>query len=60
MISVVLRNLNRKYNPVDSFTIHVCLDANIFLDEIETYFRKGSSEQSVFVLIPVRLGLDSI
>ena len=37
--------------------MHVCLDSCIFLDEIEDLIKKGSS---VFVMIPIRLGLDNI
>jgi cysteine protease ATG4 len=60
MISIVLRNLAKSkpnHTLIKGFKIHVCLDSNIFLDEIESLF-KGNC--SVFVLIPVRLGIDSI
>jgi len=57
MISIVLRNICDKLNPVPGFKIYVCLDGSIFLDEIEEFIKQGLS---VFVLIPVRLGLDNI
>ena len=45
-------------NPVVNFKLHVCLDSNIFLDEIESFIvEKGLS---VFILIPVMLGLKDI
>jgi hypothetical protein len=59
MISIVLRNLfkaNANHSILKGFKVHVCLDNNIFLDEIE----KMVKDSSVFVLIPLRLGLDSI
>lgn len=37
--------------------MHVCVDSNIFLDEIEALIKKGLS---VFVMIPLRLGINSI
>ena len=57
MISVVLRNLNDKFKPVPQFEIVTCIDGNIFLDKIWEKVHGGSS---VFVLVPLRLGLDSI
>jgi len=57
MISLVLRNICNKLDPIDKFKMYVCLDASIFLDEIEALIDKGLS---VFVMIPMRLGLDSI
>jgi hypothetical protein len=59
MISVVLRNLfkaNSNHSLLKGFKVHVCLDNNIFLEENE----KMVKDTSVFVLIPLRLGLDSI
>ena len=35
----------------------VCYDGNIFLDKIQKKVNKGDS---IFVVIPVRLGLDQI
>lgn len=58
MISVVLRNLCDKYKPVPNFSMHVCLDGNVFFDEIEAKFEDASS--AVFVLVPIRLGIDEI
>ena len=57
MISIVLRNICNKVKPVRNFETYVCLDATIFLDEIKDILIQG---RSVFVLIPVRLGLDCI
>ena len=57
MISIVLRNICDKMNPVDNFKIYVCLDGTLFLDEVEKLIDSGVS---VLVLIPIRLGLDSI
>jgi len=58
MISIVLRNVMNKLNPVNNFKLYVCLDSNIFLDEIEDLV--VNQGKSVFILIPIRLGLDSI
>lgn len=57
MISIVLRNIQNKMNPVKNFKIHVCLDGTIVMDQIENIIDQGSS---VMVLIPVRLGLENI
>jgi hypothetical protein len=43
--------------PIFNFHIHVCLNSNIFMDEIENEINKG---KGVFVLIPIRLGIDKI
>jgi hypothetical protein len=56
MISLVLRNIVNRSKPIPNFHLHVCLDNNIFLDEIS----EAVKANSVFVLIPTRLGLDSI
>jgi hypothetical protein len=58
MISVVLRNLLDKTNAVPNFKMHVCLDGNIFLDEIEAYF--SDKDISVFVMVPLMIGIDDI
>jgi hypothetical protein len=57
MISIVLKNICNKYNKIPGFKMHVCTESNIFLDEIENFVKQGLS---VFVLIPLRLGIDSI
>jgi hypothetical protein len=57
MISIVLRNLFDKLKPIDGFKIHVCLDGTICMDKIEELINKNTS---VLVMIPTRLGLDSI
>ena len=60
MISVVMRNIareNANHKILKGFKIHVCLDSNIFLDEIQALIKAGNS---VFVLVPLRLGIDSI
>ena len=56
MISIVLRNLADRYN-IPNFKIHVCLDGMILLNQIEAHIKL---KKSVLVLIPIRLGLDSI
>ena len=35
MISLVLRNIMNKLDPIKNLKLHVCLDSNIFLDVIE-------------------------
>jgi len=35
MISIVFRNLNKQYQPIPEFAIHVCLDSNIIFEEID-------------------------
>ena len=57
MISIVLRNICNKKRPVNQFRMHVCLDGCLFLDEIEQLLNQSNS---VFVLIPLRLGMDTI
>ena len=57
MISITLRNMCNKVEPIADFRIHVCLDSNVFLDEISEEILAG---YSLLVLIPIRLGLDSI
>jgi|APSaa5957512535_1039671.scaffolds.fasta_scaffold54445_1 hypothetical protein len=57
MISIVLRNVVQKLDPVFNFKLHVCLDSNIFLDELEELVKKSFS---IFILIPIRLGIDNI
>jgi len=37
--------------------MYVCLDSNIFLDELEELANKNFS---IFIMIPIRLGIDSI
>jgi cysteine protease ATG4 len=58
MISVALRNLCNRIKPVDGFEIHACLDGNIFLDQISG--KIVDSQASLLVLVPIRLGIDSI
>ena len=57
MISLVLQEINNRMSPIYQFHIHVCLNSNIFMDEIENEIKK---DKSVFVLIPIRLGIDKI
>ena len=54
-ISNVLHDLNKQYKPVDNFKMLVCYDGNVFLDKIGKKISKGNS---VFVIIPVRIGLE--
>lgn len=56
-ISCVLRQLNKEHKPFPKFSMVVCTDGNIFFDKIEKKIDKG---QSVYVSVPVRLGLNSI
>jgi cysteine protease ATG4 len=57
-ISIVLKRLNKIYQPVDRFKMHVCLDGNIYLDRIEE--KSENWTNSVFVVLPLRLGLNTI
>ena len=57
MISIVLRDICNKKRPINQFRIQVCLDSCIFLDEIEQQLNLNNS---VFVIIPLRLGMDNI
>ena len=57
MISLVLQDLNNRINPIFRFHIHVCSNGHIFLDEIENQINK---DKGVFVLIPIRLGIENI
>ena len=52
----VLHSINKEYKPLPNFSIVVCNDGNVFLDKIENKIDAGDS---VFVTIPVRLGLNS-
>lgn len=56
-ISNVLKQLNNDIKPVPGFAMVVCNDGNVFLDKILKPIEEG---QSVFVSIPVRLGLNTI
>lgn len=53
----MLKQLNKSNRPLPNFAMVVCNDGNVFLDKIQKKIDKG---QSVFVSIPVRLGLNSI
>lgn len=53
----MLKQLNKDHKPVSNFAMVVCNDGNVFLDKILKKVEKG---QSVFVSIPVRLGLNTI
>jgi cysteine protease ATG4 len=56
-ICCVLKKLNKEIRPLPTFSMVVCNDGNVFFDKIQKKIDKG---QSVFVSIPVRLGLNSI
>lgn len=58
MISIVLRNVMNNLDPIPNLKLYTCLDNNIFLDEIEEIITE--QKKSVFILIPLRLGLDNI
>ena len=53
----VLHEINKILKPVPGFSMIVCNDGNVFLDEIE---KKINKDKSVFVVIPVRLGLNEV
>jgi hypothetical protein len=53
----VLKQLNKEQKPYPNFSMVVCNDGNIFFEQIKKKIDKG---KSVFVSIPVRLGLNSI
>ena len=53
----VLHQLNKSIKPITDFRIVVCTDGNIFLNKIQKKIAKGNS---VFVSVPVRLGLNDI
>ena len=52
--------LNKKFQPYQDFEIVVCNEGNVYLDKIEKHIFNKNSPKSVFVTIPVRLGLASI
>lgn len=53
----VLHELNKVRKPMPGFSMVVCNDGNVFLDRIEKKIVRGDS---VFVVIPVRLGLNRV
>ena len=57
-ISIVLKRLNKSFWPFPNFEMIVCKEGNIYLDRIEKKFT--SKHSSVFVVVPVRLGLHYI
>ena len=54
----MLKELNKKYNPISNFKIVVCNDGNIFLDKIEKKSKDWTN--SVLAIVPLRLGLKYI
>ena len=52
--------MNKKFRPYPDFEIVVCNEGNIYLDKIEKHILSSSPPKSVFVTIPIRLGLESI
>jgi len=52
----VLHEINKVRKPLPNFSMVVCNDGNVFLDKIQKKIQKGNS---VFVVIPVRLGLNT-
>ena len=59
-MSIVLKKLNKKFQPYQDFEIVVCNEGNVYLDKIEKHIFNKNSPKSVYVTIPVRLGLASI
>ena len=57
MISIVFREICNNEKPIGNLYIHVCQDGNVFFDQIYDLLKNN---QSVFVLIPVKLGIKSI
>lgn len=57
-ISIVLKKLLKAYKPVANFEMLVAREGNIFLDRIEA--KSNSWKNSVFIIVPMRLGLDRI
>lgn len=53
----VLHELNKKLKPQKDFSMVVCNDGNVFLTKIAKKINRG---ESVFVVIPVRLGLNTV
>ena len=53
----VLHEINKTMKPLTNFSMVVCNDGNVFLDKIA---KKINKEQSVFAVIPVRLGLNTV
>ena len=53
----VLHEINKTMKPLTNFSMVVCNDGNVFLDKIA---KKINKDQSVFVVIPVRLGLNTV
>ena len=56
-IMCALHGINKNLKPVPRFKMVVCDDGNIFLDRITKKLLKGNS---VFVSVPLRLGIDKI
>jgi cysteine protease ATG4 len=53
----VLHELNKTAKPLSDFSMVVCNDGNVFLDKIKKKIDRG---KSVFVVMPVRLGLNQV
>ena len=53
----MLHEINKTIRPLPKFSMVVCNDGNVFLDKIEKKINKGDS---VYVVIPVRLGLNRV
>ena len=57
-ISLVLKRLLKKFDPVLNLRMQVALEGNIFLDKIEE--KSDNWTKSVFLVVPLRLGLNRI
>lgn len=57
-ISIVLKKLSNKYNPISNFRMVVAKEGNVFLDRIEAKSKNWSN--SIFLVVPLRLGLNKI
>jgi hypothetical protein len=57
-ISIVLKDLNKNFQPFENFKMIVFIDAFIYWDKI---LKKANGwKNSVYVVIPLRLGLETI
>ncbi|KAI8839026.1 hypothetical protein BJ741DRAFT_599736 [Chytriomyces cf. hyalinus JEL632] len=59
-ISQVLRILHESHQRETKFSIHVVSDGNLLLDELTATRTEDDGSNAVLILVPVRLGLDSL
>ena len=58
-ISLVLKRLEKTFQPVENFKMIVAKEGNIFLDRIAKKAEEGW-KNSLFIVVPLRLGLNKI